>query len=205
MLNEARRALGQRINRIPVKLLAKTKISPNTITLTGLLASFVVAWLLATGHTLLGGFLVILSGAFDLLDGALARSTGRISKFGGVLDSTVDRFSEAALFIGLIALYLREYDSREHAFQIIILISIVLVGSMLTSYIRARAEAIDNKCEVGIFTRPERVIFLAIGLIFTSVYSNMMLVVLWIMAVLTNFVAVQRLFHVKKQCDRSIS
>ena len=197
VLNETRRALGQRVNRLPVKLLTKTGIHPNIITVAGLLASFVVAWLLATGHLFLGGFLVILSGIFDLLDGALARSTGRISKFGGILDSTFDRFSEAAMLVGLMAFYLREYESQAHSFQIIILLGVTLVGSILTSYVRARAEAAGLKCEVGIFTRPERIVLLSMGLIFTAVYSNMLLIVLWIMAVLSNFVALQRLYHVR--------
>ena len=201
MLNDKRRALGQRLNTIPAKFLAKTRISPNTITTVGLLASFVVAWVLATGHLFLGGFLVILSGAFDLLDGALARLTGRVSKFGGILDSTFDRLSEAAILIGLMAFYLREYDSQGHPFQAVLLIGAILVGSMLTSYVRARAEAMGLQCHVGIFTRPERVVLLAIGLIFSSVYSNMLLIVLWIMAILTNFIALQRLFHVRQQCD----
>ena len=107
MLNETRRALGQRVNKLPVKLLAKTGIHPNIVTVAGLLASLIVAWVLATGHLFLGGFLVILSGAFDLLDGALARTTDRVSKFGSILDSTFDRFSEAAMLIGLMAFYLQ--------------------------------------------------------------------------------------------------
>jgi len=199
VLNETRRALGQRVNKLPVKLLAKTGIHPNVITIAGLLASFIVAWLLATGHLFLGGFLVILSGAFDLLDGALARSTGRVSKFGSILDSTLDRFSEAALLIGLMAFYLQNYETKEHPFQIVLLIGITLVGSILTSYIRARAEAAGLKCEVGIFTRPERVVLLSIGLIFSSIYSDMLLIVLWIMAVLSNIIAMQRLYHVRHQ------
>ncbi len=201
MLNDSRRALGQRLNTIPAKLLAKTRISPNTITTLGLLVSFVVAWVLATGHLFIGGFLVLLSGAFDLLDGALARLTGRVSKFGGILDSTFDRFSEAAILLGLMAFYLQDYEVQEHAFQAVLLIGAILVGSMLTSYVRARAEAVGLQCQVGIFTRPERVILLAVGLIFTSIYSNILLIVLWIMAVLSNFVALQRLFYVRQQCD----
>ena len=198
MLNKNRRALGQRVNALPAKLLAKTGISPNSITIIGLLVSFVVAWVLATGNLFLGGFLVLLSGAFDLLDGALARMTGRTSKFGAALDSTIDRLSEAAILLGLTAYYL-----RENAFQEVLLIGAVLVGSMMTSYVRARAEAVGLKCEVGIFTRPERVILLAAGLIFSFVHANILLIVLWIMAVLTNIVALQRLLYIRRQCNDS--
>ena len=193
MLNKTRRSLGQRVNEVPAKLLVKTGISPNLITIIGLLVAFVVAWVLATGHLFLGGFLVLVSGAFDMLDGAVARMTGRGTKFGALLDSTVDRFSEGALFIGLLAYY-----ADKGSFQEIILIGAALVGSVMTSYVRARAEGIGVKCEVGIFTRPERVIVLAIGLIFSQI-SCSMLVVLWIIAVLSNLIALQRILHVRKQ------
>lgn len=151
--------------------------------------AFVVAWVLATGHFFLGGFLVLVAGAFDMLDGAVARLSGTTTKFGGLLDSTFDRFSEAAMLLGLMAYY-----ADKGSFQEIILLGAALVGSMMTSYVRARAEGLGLKCEVGIFTRPERVILLAIGLIF-----NQMLVILWIIAVLSNAVAWQRLLYVRQQ------
>ena len=189
MLNKARRALGQRVNELPAKLLAKTGINPNVLTAIGLLLTLGVAWVLYTGRFFLGGFLVLLSGAFDLLDGAVARASGRTTLFGALLDSTFDRFSEAALFLGLLAYY-----AGQGSFQESLLVGAALVGSLTTSYVRARAEGLGLKCEVGIFTRPERVILLAIGLIF-----NQMLVVLWIMAVLSNLTAWRRLFHVWRQ------
>ncbi|MDY6892888.1 MAG: CDP-alcohol phosphatidyltransferase family protein [Chloroflexota bacterium] len=189
MLNKARRALGQRVNKLPAKLLAKTGINPNVLTVIGLLLTLAVAWVVYTGRFFLGGFLVLLSGAFDLLDGAVARASGRTTLFGALLDSTFDRFSEAALFLGLLAYY-----AGQGSFQESLLVGAALVGSLTTSYVRARAEGLGLKCEVGIFTRPERVVLLAIGLIF-----NQMLVVLWIMAVLSNLTAWRRLFHVWRQ------
>jgi len=189
VLNKARRSLGQRANRIPAILLAKAGISPNVITTVGLLIAFAVAWVLSTGHFFLGGFLVLVSGAFDMLDGAVARITGTTSKFGALLDSSFDRFSEAALLIGLLAYY-----ADKGSLQEIILIGAALIGSVMTSYVRARAEGLGFKCEVGIFTRPERVILLAIGLI-----ANQMLVILWILAVLSNLIALQRLVYVWQQ------
>lgn len=189
MLNKARRSLAQRVNKIPAELVAKTRISPNIVTALGLLVALVTAWVLYTGHFFLGGFLVLVSGAFDMLDGAVARISGRSTRFGAILDSTFDRLSEAALFLGLLAYY-----ANQGSFQEVVLVGAALVGSMMTSYVRARAEGLGLKCEVGLFTRPERVILLAIGLIF-----NQMLVILWIIAVLSNLVAWQRLFYVWQQ------
>ena len=188
-LNRARRTLAQYIIKYPEKLLVRTGLSPDVLTVLGLLLAIGVAWLLSTGRFFLGGFLVLLSGAFDMLDGALARATGRSTRFGSLLDSTFDRFSEAALFIGIIAYYANQGLKQE-----LLLAGAALVGSMMTSYVRARAEGLGLRCEVGIFTRPERVILLAIGLIF-----NQMLVILWIIAVLSNLIAWQRLIYVWQQ------
>ena len=193
MLNKARRSLAQRVNKIPAELVAKTRISPNIVTALGLLVALVTAWVLYTGHFFLGGFLVLVSGAFDMLDGAVARISGRSTRFGAILDSTFDRLSEAALFLGLLAYY-----ANQGSFQEVVLVGAALVGSMMTSYVRARAEVLGLKCEVGLFTRPERVILLAIGLIF-----NQMLVILWIIAVLSNLVAWQRLFYVWQQLRKA--
>ncbi len=189
MLNKTRRASARRPSEFLGKLLVRTGLSPNVLTVFGLLLALGVAWILAEGRFFLGGFLVLLSGSFDLLDGALARASGRVTKFGGLLDSTFDRLSEAALFLGLLAYY-----AGEGSYQESLLVGAALVGSMMTSYVRARAEGLGLKCDVGIFTRPERVILLAIGLIF-----NQMLIILWIMAVLANLIAGQRLFHVWRQ------
>jgi len=159
------------------------------LTVLGLLLTIGVAWILSRGDFLLGGFLVLLSGAFDLLDGGLARATGRATRFGALLDSTFDRFSEAALFLVLMSYY-----ANLGSYQEIMLIGAAMAGSMTTSYVRARAEGLGLTCEVGLFTRPERVIVLAIGLIF-----NQMLVALWVIAVLSNLIAWQRVFHVLRQ------
>jgi CDP-diacylglycerol--glycerol-3-phosphate 3-phosphatidyltransferase len=192
VLNKPRRTLGQRVNRVPARLLAKAGIAPNVITTIGLALSIVVAWVLATGHFFLGGFLVLFSGAFDMLDGAVARLTGKTSRFGGVLDSTFDRLSEGAILIGLLAYY-----ADRGAQQEIVLVGAALLGSLMTSYVRARAEGAGLKCDVGVFTRPERVILLAIGLI-----ADQMLVILWILAVLSNLIALQRLLYVWQQARK---
>ena len=181
--------MAQPVSDLAGRTLAKTPLTPNLLTLIGFLLAAVVAWVLATGHFFLGGFLVLLSGFFDILDGALARATGHVTRFGGLLDSTLDRFSEAVVFLGLLAFYV-----EAGALQESLLVCAALIGSMMTSYVRARAEGLGLRCEVGIFTRPERVVLLAIGLI-----ADQMLVILWITAVLSNLVAVQRVVHVWQQ------
>jgi CDP-diacylglycerol--glycerol-3-phosphate 3-phosphatidyltransferase len=185
--------LAQPVSDLAGKILARTPLTPNLLTLVGFVFAVATAWVLGTGHFFLGGFLVLLSGAFDILDGALARATGHITKFGGLLDSTLDRFSEAVIFLGLLAFYVDAGSFEES-----LLVCAALIGSIMTSYVRARAEGLGLKCEVGIFTRPERVILLAIGLI-----ANQMLVILWIIAVLSNVIAVQRVVHVWQQTRRT--
>ena len=195
MLAKVRHTLAQRISKIPAALLAKTGLSPNALTLFGFAVTLGVAWVLSTGRFFLGGFLVLFSGAFDFLDGALARATGRSTKFGAFLDSTLDRFSDAALFLGLLAYY----ASLGSHYPEIVLIGAALTGSLATSYARARAEGLGLKDEVGFFTRTERIILLAIGLIIGHWHSDAMTVVLWIIAVLSNFTALQRIYHVWRQ------
>ena len=154
MLAKVRHTLGRYISRPIVMLLAKTGISPNALTVFGFLAILAVAWVLSTGRFFLGGFLVLLTASLDFLDGALARLTDRSTKFGAFLDSTLDRFSDAALFLGLLAYY----ASQGSHYQEIVLIGVALMGSLVTSYTRARAEGLGLKDEVGFFTRTERII-----------------------------------------------
>jgi len=195
VLAKVRHTLAQRISKFPAMLLAKAGISPNALTVFGFTMTLGVAWVLSTGHFFLGGFLVLLSGSLDFLDGALARATGRSTKFGAFLDSTLDRFSDAALFLGLLAYY----ASQGSHYLEIVLIGAALTGSLVTSYTRARAEGLGLKDEVGVFTRTERIILLAIGLIIGHWHSDAMTVVLWIIAVLSNFTALQRIYHVWRQ------
>lgn len=189
MLAKVRHNLAQHISRFPAMLLAKAGVSPNALTVFGFVTTLAVAWVLSTGRFFLGGFLVLLTGSLDFLDGALARYTGRSTVFGAFLDSTLDRFSDAALFLGLLAYY-----ASQGSYHQILLVGAALMGSLVTSYARARAEGLGLKDEVGLFTRTERIILLAIGLI-----ANQMLVILWIIAVLSNFTALHRIFHVWRQ------
>jgi len=168
------------------RLIARTGVSPNAVTVTGLALNAGVAWVLAQGHMRVGGLLVALAGLFDALDGTLARLTGQKSRFGAFLDSFVDRLCEAALYLGLLVFY-----TRRGARQEIVLIYATIVGSLLISYARARAEGLGLECKVGLLTRMERAAILALALLL-----DRMSIALWVLAVLTNFTALQRAYHV---------
>jgi CDP-diacylglycerol--glycerol-3-phosphate 3-phosphatidyltransferase len=156
------------------------------VTLTGSLLNLGVAWVLAHGYLRIGGVLVPLVSLFDALDGTLARLMERRSRFGAFLDSTMDRFSEAILYLGLLFYYTR-YGARQE----IILIYATIVGSLMVSYARARAEGLGLDCRVGLLTRLERIVILTAALIL-----DQMSIALWVLAILTNFTALQRMYHV---------
>jgi CDP-diacylglycerol--glycerol-3-phosphate 3-phosphatidyltransferase len=189
-LIDIRRNLAYRITDPIVGILSKSGITPNALTLINLALNIVAAYVIATGHFLLGGVLVLVSGLFDLLDGALARFTKQTTKFGAILDSTVDRISEAAILCGLLIWYV----PQEGASLKIVLIFVVLIGSFLVSYIRARAEGLGWQCQVGLFTRAERVIVLAIGLLVNQIF-----IALCVLAVFVFVTVVQRLVYLWKQ------
>jgi CDP-diacylglycerol---glycerol-3-phosphate 3-phosphatidyltransferase len=189
-LIDVRRKLGYRITSPIVRVLSKTGVTPNALTFINLALSIVAAYVIATGHLALGGALVLISGLFDLLDGALARFTDQATKFGAVLDSTFDRISEAVTLCGLAIWYV----PREGATLEIALIFVVLIGSFLVSYVRARAEGLGWDCRVGLFTRAERVIVLAAGLLI-----NQILIALCVLAVFVLVTVVQRLVYLWKQ------
>jgi len=189
-LIDIRRNLAYRITNPIVRILSKSGITPNALTLINLALNIVAAYVIATGHFLLGGILVLISGLFDLLDGALARFTKQTTKFGAILDSTVDRISEAATLCGLLIWYV----PQEGASLKIIFIFVVLIGSFLVSYIRARAEGLGWQCQVGLFTRAERVIVLAIGLLVNQIF-----IALCVLVVFVFITVVQRLVYLWKQ------
>lgn len=188
-LIDIRRNLAYRITDPIVGILSKSGITPNTLTLINLALNIVAAYVIATGHFLPGGVLVLVAGLFDLLDGALARFTKQTTKFGAILDSTADRISEAALLCGLLIWYLASGGSLE-----IVLIFAVLIGSFLVSYVRARAEGLGWQCQVGLFTRAERVIVLAIGLLINQIF-----IALCVLAAFVFITVVQRLVYLWKQ------
>jgi CDP-diacylglycerol---glycerol-3-phosphate 3-phosphatidyltransferase len=171
-------------------VLARTQLSPNTFTVLGLLLNIVVAVIIASGNLVLGGIMALVAGAFDMVDGAVARVTQRITRFGGFLDSSLDRYSESLVYFGLLY-YLVETDQGIAA---IMLCFATLTGSVMVSYTRARAEAIGVNAEVGMFARAERIILLAVLLIL-----GFPVLALWILAILTNVTTAQRIYHVWRQ------
>lgn len=195
-LPNLRRSLAYRITLPVVGILSRSGITPNALTFINLALNMVAAGVIAKGYLLLGGVLVLISGLFDLLDGAVARFTNQSTKFGAILDSTVDRMSEAAILAGLLVWYTRQQASLEEVGLEIVLVLIiaVLVGSFLISYVRARAEGLGLQCQIGLFTRAERVIVLAIGLLI-----NQVLIALCILLVFVSITVVQRLVYLRKQ------
>jgi len=187
-LVEIRANLAVRITNPIMGILSKSGIKPDALTFTGLVVNIGAAYVIATGHFLPGGVLVLVAGLFDLLDGALARFVKQTRKFGAILDSTIDRISEAAIFCGLLVWYMLEGSTLE-----VVLIFAVLIGSFLVSYVRARAEGLGLECKIGLFTRAERVIVLAIGLM-----VNQIIIALLILAVFVYITVVQRLVHLRR-------
>ncbi len=189
-LIDIRRNLGYRITDPVVRILSKSGITPNALTFINLALNIIAAYVIATGHLLLGGVLVLVAGLFDLFDGALARFTKQTTRFGAILDSVADRISEAAILCGLLIWYI----PQEEASLEIVLIFVVLIGSFLVSYIRARAEGLGWQCQVGLFTRAERVIVLAIGLLINQIFIALCVLVIFVF-----ITVVQRLIYLRKQ------
>ena len=167
-----------------VRVLASLGIGPAALTTAGLIGNVFAAALIVDGSLLAGGFVLLLASALDMLDGALARATGSASRFGAMFDSVLDRFSEAVVLFG-IAWYAIESGNREQA----LLAFAAVVGSLMVSYVRARAEGLNLQLRDGIFTRAERVVLTGAMLILGYVTIG-----LWILATLSLFTAFQRLW-----------
>ena len=179
--------LGHFLDR-PFYSLAKTfNVNPNTITITGFIIT-VIASLTLPENLFLGGLLIILGGLFDALDGVFARVNKRTSDFGAFLDSTLDRYSDAALFFGF-AWYFLENDSLT---GVAVTIG-TMIGALIISYTRARAESLGKNCQVGLMERTERIILMVIGAL-----TGLILPIMWIMLVLTHVTVIQRILHVRK-------
>jgi CDP-diacylglycerol--glycerol-3-phosphate 3-phosphatidyltransferase len=158
-LENVRRSLANSVAPSLARLLARTPLTPDVVTCLGFLINVGAALLVAYDHFLAAGALVLAAGLFDLLDGALARLTNRVSRFGGILDSTLDRLSEAAVLLALLVVF-----ARAQHIDWTLLVGVTLLGSLMVSYLRARLEGMGIECRAGLFTRPERVVVLALGL-----------------------------------------
>lgn len=164
-------------------------ITPNAMTLLGLAGNFVGAVFIARGNLLAGGLLMLLTTPFDALDGTMARLRGEVSDWGAFVDSVTDRYAELAILGGL----LYYFETRNDWVAVMVTFA-AAAGSVLVSYVKARAESVNFEAKVGILTRVERYLVLAPGLVFQQP-----LIAVWIIAVFANFTALQRIWHVRSQ------
>src|SRR3954470_29159 len=175
-----------------VRGLALTRISPNVLTFLGLVINVVAAVLFGFASNgnqqrmfLYAGLVIIGAGIFDMVDGRVARATGQVTQFGAFFDSVIDRYSDVALFFGLLVYY-----ARANRFFYLVLTALVMVTSVMVSYTRARAESLIGSCKVGFMERPERIVLIIIGALF-----NRMGPVLWVLAVLSTITVIHRIAY----------
>ena len=182
---------GTAINHI-VRWLALSRIHPNVLTFLGLVINAWAAFLFAQGRFRAASAVVIGAGLFDMVDGRVARATDRVTRFGGFFDSVLDRYSDLALFVGLLVYY-----ASINRFFYIVLTAIVMTGSVMVSYARARAECTIPRCKVGFLERPERVVLIIIGALF-----DRMAPVLWVIAVFSNLTVIHRMIYTWQEARR---
>lgn len=179
--------LGHFLDRPLEPLARRIRISPNFLTITGFIVSTVAAITLPY-KPVAGGVLILLGGAFDMLDGIVARTNGRVTDFGGFLDSLLDRYSDAFILLSVAVYMYIEGDKAS------VLLSLgTLIGAFLISYARARAEGLGMQCKTGIMERPERIILLS-----AACLTGYFLPVLWVLFVLTHITVLQRILHVRR-------
>lgn len=182
-----------------VRGLALTRISPNVLTFIGLvintIAGILFGYANALNHDrffLYAGLVIIGAGIFDMVDGRVARATGQVTTFGGFFDSVIDRYSDVALFFGLLVYY-----ARANRFFYLVMVAFVMVSSVLVSYTRARAESLIESCKVGFMERPERIVLVIIGALFDHWHA--MAAVLWVLAVLSTITIIHRIVYTYQQ------
>jgi CDP-diacylglycerol--glycerol-3-phosphate 3-phosphatidyltransferase len=192
-MESCRKAIAERIAGPIVNVLARTPLTPNTITWAGFVITIAAGVLIVTEHLLAAGIVVLVAGLFDMLDGALARATGKTTRFGAILDSTLDRLSEAILLVTLLAVFAKYGQITES-----VLAAVALVGSLTVSYIRARMEGLGIECKAGLFTRPERVIILALGLMLSQ-FNNALLITLAVITFFSWITVIERMVYAWRQ------
>lgn len=178
-------------------------VTPNMVTVAGMLVTFVAAGLVGLGYLLPGAIVLAFAGTFDILDGALARATKRSYPYGAFLDSTTDRCSEAATYIGIAAYFLYHSPHTSLTRLAGIACIVALAGSFLVSYVRARAQSLGFTCDGGLFARPERVVITVVGLILGSLFDDTWLaIVVGGLALVTTLTALQRINEVWQQARK---
>jgi len=191
------RACGRLLYAI-VNRMALARISPNVLTFMGLVINVVAALLFgyATGANqgrmfFYAGLVVFAAGFFDLVDGPVARASNQVTRFGAFFDSVLDRYSDAALFFGLLVFY-----ARGNRFFYVVLTALVMISAVMVSYTRARAESLIGSCKVGFMERPERLVLIIIGAL-----ANRMAPVLWVIAVLSTITVIHRMYYTWQQTE----
>src|SRR6185503_4122624 len=195
---------AQRIIDAMVRWLAYGHINPNILTVIGVAIDVGSGLLFGFGYFFWAGIVLIVANLFDMLDGQVARLSGRVTRFGGFLDSSLDRLSDMVVFVGLMVFYARpEYHSTLNVF----LAGAGLMGSVMVSYASARAESLIPKCDVGFLRRPERVVLFIIGALSThpgstNFFANRMPAVLWVLAVGSYWTFAHRMYHTWRELNR---
>lgn len=180
------------------QLLAALGITPHMVTIAGLLLAGVSAYLVSQGLLIAGGLVLAGSGLFDLLDGALARTTGKTSQFGALLDSVSDRIGEAGLLVGVLIFY----STAENTVGMVLAFT-TFAGSVMVSYLRARAEGLGIECQVGIMTRPERVFILVVALVIAQWWTPILVIALATISGLTILTSFQRLLLIRRKLTQT--
>ena len=175
-----------------VRAFAATGINPNVLTFIGFAVTLLGAYLFAYGYFRWAGLAVVLAGLFDMLDGRVARLSNQVTPFGGFLDSVLDRYSDLCLMIGLLLFY-----GRANRSWYVVLVAVAMIGSVMTSYARARAENLIPTCKVGFLERPERMVLIIIGALF-----DRMAPVMWIIAVLSTWTVFHRVVYTWQESRR---
>jgi CDP-diacylglycerol--glycerol-3-phosphate 3-phosphatidyltransferase len=179
--------------RAIIRVCVLLRIHPNVLTFVGVLINLGAAWALATGRFVTAGVIMIGANIFDFIDGKVAREMGMESAFGGFWDSVMDRFSDLALFLGLVYLY-----SSVHRTDYVVITVMAMIFTVLTSYARARAESVVAQCKVGFMERPERIVLFMIG-----AFTNRMAGVLWVILVLSILTVADRIFYTWRELERA--
>jgi CDP-diacylglycerol--glycerol-3-phosphate 3-phosphatidyltransferase len=197
---------GQRIIDAMVRWLARGHINPNILTSVGVAINVGSGLLFGFGQFFWAGIVLIVANLFDMLDGQVARLSGRVTRFGGFLDSSLDRLSDMVVFVGLMVFYAR--DTEFHSTLNVFLAGAGLMGSVMVSYASARAESLIPKCDVGFLRRPERVVLFIIGALTTHPGSdhfllNRMPAVLWVLAIGSYWTFAHRMYHTWVELNRT--
>jgi len=196
---------AQRIIDAMVRWLAHGHINPNILTVIGVSLNVGCGLLFGMGRFFSAGIALIVANLFDMLDGQVARLSGRVTRFGGFLDSSLDRLSDMVVFVGLMVFYAR--DLPAHSTLNVFLAGAGLMGSVMVSYASARAESLIPKCDVGFLRRPERVVLFIIGALSThpnstNFFANRMPAVLWVLAVGSYWTFAHRMYHTWRELNK---